>query len=157
MTSSDGQLDSPAEYRGLKGWLVVLLVFQFLVFLREFLVLGWVGTYYFEGMRTGAWGPLSIVPLGRFLVYAAFVGLVGCVIALMLGRRRSFVPWFKVELAFFMLLPLIDIGWLVVEPWSQLAIVSLAVLLPVAVHLALGLAWWAYVERSRRVSATFVV
>jgi hypothetical protein len=156
MTLSDGQLDSPAEFRGLKGWLVVLIVFQFLVLLHELSILAWVGTYYFEGLRTGAWGLLSIVPLGRLLIYAAFVVLVGCVIALMFARRRTFVPWFKAELAFFIILPILDIGWMIAEPWSGLPVVSLPVLLPVGLHLVLGLVWWLYIARSRRVRATFV-
>ena len=33
----------------------------------------------------------------------------------------------------------------------------LSVLLPVGLHLVLGLAWWSYLARSRRVQATFVV
>jgi hypothetical protein len=155
MTSSEGQRDSLEEFRGLKGWLVVLLVFQVLVLLREASVLLFFGAFYFEGMRTGAWGPLVIVPLGPLLIYAAFVVLVGYVIVLMFGRRRTFVRWFKAELTFFMLLPLIDIGWIMVAPWSGPPLGSLRVLVPVGLHLVLGLAWWRYVDSSRRVRATF--
>jgi hypothetical protein len=68
MTASDGQRDSLEEFRGLKGWLLVLLGFQFLVLLREVFVLMYVGTFYVEGLRIGAWGPLSIVHLGRILI-----------------------------------------------------------------------------------------
>jgi hypothetical protein len=157
MTTSDGQRDSPEKLHGLKGWLVVLLVFQVLVLLREVSVLMYVGLFYYEGLRLGAWGPLSIVHLGRFLINGAFVVVVCYVIALTVGRRRTFVRWFKAELAFFMLLPFIEMGWIIVAPWSGPAIDSLGVLLPVGLSLALGLAWWLYVERSIRVRATFVV
>jgi hypothetical protein len=73
----------------------------------------------------------------------------------MVGRRGTFVRWFKIEMIFFMLLPFIEIGWIIVAPWSGPAIVSLPILLPVGLSLALGLAWWLYVERSIRVRATF--
>lgn len=155
MTASDGQRVSLDELRGLKGWLLVLLGFQILVLLREFFVLMYVGTFYVEGLRIGAWGPLSVVHLGRILINGAFVVLLGYVIALMVGRRRTFVHWFKIEMMFFMLLPFIEIGWIVVAPWSGPAFVSLRVLLPLGLSLALGLAWWLYVERSIRVRATF--
>jgi hypothetical protein len=155
MTASDGQRDSLEALRGLKGWLLVLLGFQVLVFLREVLVLMYVGTFYVEGMRVGAWGPLSVVHLGRLLINGAFVVIVGYVIALMIGRRGTFVHWFKIELMFFMTLPFIEIGWLIVAPWSGPAIVSLPMLLPVGLSLALGLVWWLYAERSGRVRATF--
>jgi Protein of unknown function (DUF2569) len=157
MTASDGQRDSPQELRGLGGWLLVLLLFQVLVLLRELSVLLFVGAYYFEGLRTGAWGLVSLPHLGRILIYGAFLVLLCYVIALMFGRRRTFAHWFKVELAFFMLLPFIEIGWIVVAPWWGTDIVSLRVLLPVGLSLVLGLAWWLYVGRSRRVQATFVV
>jgi hypothetical protein len=35
MTTTDERHDSLEELRGIRGWLVVLLVFQFLVILRE--------------------------------------------------------------------------------------------------------------------------
>jgi hypothetical protein len=157
MTASDGQRDSPEEIRGLRGWLLVLLGFQVLVLLREASILMYTGAFYVEGLRIGAWGPLSIVHLGRMLINGAFVVVLGYVIALMAGRRRKFVRWFKVEMTFFMLLPFIEIGWLSVAPWFGPPIVSLPVLLPVGLSLALGLVWWRYVERSIRVRATFVV
>jgi hypothetical protein len=157
MTVSDGQHGSPDAFRGFKGWLLVLLVFQFLVLLREASVLMYIGAFYFEGMRIGAWGPLSIVHLGRILINAAFVVVLGYVIALMAGRRRTFVRWFKVEMTFFMVLPFIEIAWTIVAPWCGPAIVSLPVLLQVGLSLVLGLVWWRYVERSIRVRATFVV
>jgi uncharacterized protein DUF2569 len=157
MTASDGQRDSSKELRGLEGWLLVLLLFQVLVLLRELSVLLFVGAYYFEGLRTGAWGLLSIPHLGRILIYGAFIFVLCYVTALMFGRRRTFVPWFKAELAFFMLLPFIEIGWIIVAPWWGTDIISVRVLLPVGLSLVLGLVWWLYVERSRRVRATFVV
>jgi hypothetical protein len=156
MTASDGQRDSLEQYRGFKGWLVVLLVFQVLVLFREVSVLMYIGAFYFEGLRTGAWGFFSPVPLGRLLINGAFVVVVLNVMALMAGRRRTFVRWFRVELAFFMLLPFIEIAWLIAAPWSGPAIVSLPVLLPLALSLALGLAWWLYAAQSIRVRATFV-
>jgi hypothetical protein len=156
MTASDGQNDSVEKRRGLKGWLLVLLVFQFLVLLREASILLYVGAFYVEGLRIGAWGPFSVLHLGRFLINGAFVVVVGYVIALMAGRRRTFVRWFKVEMAFFMVLPFIEIGWIIVAPWSGPAIDSLRILLPVGLSVALGLAWWLYVERSVRVRVTFV-
>lgn len=73
----------------------------------------------------------------------------------MIGRPRAFVSWFKIELSFFMVLPFIEIGWIIVAPWSGPAVVSLPTLLPVGWSLALGLAWWLYVERSMLVRATF--
>jgi hypothetical protein len=155
MTASDAERDAPGELRGLKGWLLVLLGFQVLVLLREILVLMYVGTFYVEGMKVGAWGPLSVVHLGRLLINGAFVVIVGYVIALMFGRRRAFVPWFKIEMIFFMILPFIEIGWIIVAPWSGPAITSLPILLQVGLSLALGLAWWLYAERSKRVRATF--
>jgi hypothetical protein len=154
MTAADGQPKS--RLRGLKGWLLVLLVFQFLVLLREISVLMYVGAFYYEGLRIGAWGFLSAVHLGRFLINGAFVVVVGYVIALMAGRRRTFVRWFKIEMAFFMVLPFIEIGWLIVAPWSGPAIDSLRALLPLGLSVVLGLAWWLYVERSARVRATFI-
>jgi hypothetical protein len=155
MTATDGQRVSPEEFRGIKGWLLVLLGFQVLVLLREAFVLMYVGTFYYEGLRIGAWGPLSIVNLGRLLINGAFVVIVGYVIALMVGRRSTFVRWFKIELIFFMILPFLEIGWIIVAPWSGPGIVSRSVLLPVGLSLGLGLAWWLYVERSVRVRATF--
>ena len=135
---------------------MVLLVFQVLVVLREVSVLLYIGAFYFEGLRIGAWGLFSIVHLGRLLINGAFLAVVIYVIALMAQRRKAFVPWFKAEMTFFMLLPLIEIGWFIVAPWSGPAIVSLPVLLSVGLSLALGLAWWLYVDRSIRVRATFV-
>ena len=156
MTAADGQHDARDEVRGLKGWLLVLLGFQVLVLLREVFVLMYVGTFYVEGLRVGAWGPLSVVHLGRILINGTFVVIVGYVIALMVGRRETFAHWFKIELMFFMILPFVEIGWIIVAPWSGPALVSLPVLLPVGVSLALGLASWLYVEKSVRVRATFV-
>ena len=63
---------------------------------------------------------------------------------------------FKVEMAFFMVPPFIEIGWIAVAPWSRPPIVSRPVLLPVGLSLALGAVWWLYIERSRRVQVTFV-
>lgn len=57
MTTSDSERASLEESRGLKGWLLVLLGFQVLVILREVLVLMYVGAFYVEGLRIGAWGP----------------------------------------------------------------------------------------------------
>jgi hypothetical protein len=157
VTASDAQQDSPDELRGFKGWLLVLLAFQVLVLLHEASVLMYVGVFYVEGLRIGAWGPLSVVHLGRFLINGAFVVVVGYVMALMAARRRTFVPWFKAEMAFFMVMPFIEIGWIIAAPWSGPAIVSLPVMLPLGLSLVLGLVWWRYVETSRRVRATFVL
>jgi hypothetical protein len=156
MTASGGQRDSSGEVRGLKGWLLVLVVFLFLVLLREASVLMHVGAFYVEGLRIGAWGPPSVVHLGRMLVNGAFVVVLGYVLALMAGRRSRFVRWFKVEMAFIMVLPFVAIGWIMVAPWSGPAIISLPVLLPVGLAVALGLVWWRYVEKSIRVRATLV-
>jgi hypothetical protein len=156
MTTTDDRRGSPEELRGFKGWLVVLLVFQFLVLLREASILMYVGVFYFEGLRTGAWGFLSVLHLGRIVINGAFVVVVGYVIALMAGRRRTFTRWFKLEMVFFMVLPFIEIGWIAVAPWSGPPIGSVAVLLPVGLSLVLGLVWWRYVESSMRVRTTFV-
>ena len=80
---------------------------------------------------------------------------MGYVIVVMIGHHTTFARWFKIELIFFMLLPFIEIGWIIVAPWSGPAIDSPRMLLPVGLSLALGLAWWLYVEKSVRVRATF--
>jgi hypothetical protein len=156
MTAADGQRDSPTEPSGIRGWLLVLLFFQVLLLLREASVLLYVGAFYVEGLRIGAWGLFSIVHFGRFFINGAFVVVVVYATALMVGRRKSFVRWFRAEMALFMLLPFTEIGWLIVAPWSGPAVVSLPALVPFGLYLILGLAWWLYVERSVRVRTTFV-
>ena len=84
MTASDGR-GASAGGSAAKRAGGCLLVFQFLVLLREARVPLFVGGFYVEGLRVGARAPLSVLHLGRFLINGAFVVVVGYAIALMAG------------------------------------------------------------------------
>lgn len=55
-----------------------------------------------------------------------------------------------------MLLPIVDYAWIVVAPWEGRAGFSLAYLVLLVIHVAVGGAWRRYLDASPRVSATFV-
>jgi hypothetical protein len=150
------------EAGGFGGWLLVLTIFQTLLVV-------------YAGGKAEHFGSAVVVALtnpdfseflnlwaGRFGIYFSFLVLLGVVTILMVRRRASFRVLFRVEMAAFVVLPIVDWSWIAIVPWPARASFSLAypsqsMVLLVAFQSALAIAWLAYEERSKRVSSTFVV
>jgi hypothetical protein len=144
--------------QGFKGWLLVLAAFQCLLLLRESIMLAHIGTDYVRGTPTAEVAPFSILYLGRILIYGAFIVVLAYAMVLMAWRRRQFLRVFRMEMKLFILLPIVDFLWVAIAPWpGRVSLFSPAVILLIAVHLALGLGWLRYEEKSKRMHNTFLL
>ena len=141
---------------GFRGWLLVLAIFQILLLCREAVLLLGVAHIFIAGQPAAGIGAFSLVYGGRLALNLAFLALLVVAIVLMVQRRRSFVRWGQIEMKCLMALPLVEYGWIVAAPWPGRAGISLAVILLMVVHLAVGVVWARYIETSKRVAATFV-
>ena len=145
----------------LTGWVAVLAVFQLLLLGREVLLLIAASQNFVRGIPPVGFNPgarpYSALFGGNVVIHAVFITLLVCAIALMGLRRQSLLRWFRLEMKFFMVLPILEIFWIVVAPWpGSVRIFTAAVVAQVVAHLIIGWCWLSYVEKSRRVSVTFV-
>lgn len=139
--------------RGFGGWLWLLAIGQLVVTARMIDTLSRMGKL--VGTELWADHP-GLVTADLALYGVALVLQLGVLAAMALGRRL-FVPLFIVSIVVYFLIgrtePLLAIRFLGMDPGQLL---SRAALMPMAIELAVGLAWGAYVLRSRRVKNTFV-
>jgi hypothetical protein len=76
---------------------------------------------------------------------------------LMAPRSAAFVRWGRIEMKLFIALPIAELAWVVVAPWSGYpGILSAPVIGLVLIHAVIGIAWLRYIEKSKRVAVTFV-
>lgn len=140
---------------GFKGWLLVLLVFQFLILAYYCLRFAQETRTYIAGIPSAGLEPFSILYLGLLLMSAPFLALVAYTIFVMSQRRDAFYRWFRMEMRYYIVLPMAQMFWLLVAPWPGHVGFPVPLLMPIAVNLAVGLGWLNYLDRSARVRATF--
>jgi len=141
---------------GFRGWLLTLAIFQGLLLIRQGATVVQITRDFVSGVEVLAVAPFSVLYGGRLAINSLFLALVAVAVVLMALRRRAFIRWGRLEMTGLMLLPFVDYAWFVVAPWEGDAGLPPGLLLLMAIHVAVGLAWRRYLESSARVAATFV-
>lgn len=138
---------------GFGGWLWLLVIGQLLVTARMIDTLAKMAAL----VGTEVWQDHPGLVATDLALYGAAFVLQLAVLAAMALRKASFVPLFIAAIVAYFLIgrvePLLAIAFLGMDP---VGLGTQAVLLPMAIELAVGLVWGAYVLRSRRVKNTFV-
>jgi len=153
-SQGDGPVPSVQAFR---GWLLILVVFQCLLLLREAALLISISLNYVRGIPIAQIEPFSALNLGRLMVHGAFVCVGIYVAVLMFERRMVFRRWYGFEMKFFIALPLVEWAWLAIVPWPGTMLGSSRTMIPlIVIHLIIGLCWLRYIETSERAKSTFV-
>lgn len=159
MTSDPSSSVSPAAgvAPGFKGWLLVLAVFQFLLAVRQVVLLQQIIRSFVAGTPAVGIPPHSLLYGGRLALNGAFMALLVAAIVLMVLRRAAFAGWARVEMIGLIFLPIAELGWLLLSPLAGApGIVSGPVIGLIVIHFAIGVTSIRYIETSKRVAATFV-
>lgn len=149
-------MEAPPEL-GFGGWLLVFAIFLWALFSREALALLKIAEGFVHGVDALQLQPYSIVYGGRLVINGGFVVLLAVSIVLMHRSHVAFLRWARVSMICLILLPVAEYLWLAVAPWpGTLAGFFGTFAIWMLIHLLGGGAWLGYLQRSKRVAATFV-